>query len=398
MGARQMMGKAAENCPLAKEVLAEVEAEESGSVPAKESSNVTAPDASAAPPCFNPMEMMAQMSANGANPMFEMMQRMMGQMGQNSDGTHPMKAMMKHKAKTCPMARQMMASMTEHCPLAKEVLAEIEAEEAAAFVPPEASAPAAPGQRGDPTLASFQKKQEIKEKKDAIREKKQEIRALKQEAKQCRQELKAMKQDKLKAKVVGHLDMDEHSKQVAGSSCLKTWKVKNTGNVVWPEGTFITFVKGHEKVIAAGYTVIPLPETVLPGEVTYIRSMLNVPTAVGGSFTVEYRLTDPVGKRFGQKLRTTFEVVAPPAPAAEEEAVPSPRESVNSLATAVEYEEELLEEVEEENQPPAYEQPAFEYPEELAMLMSMGFQDREMMESVLVATKGDVNAAVSMLF
>merc|ERR1719412_1754246 len=192
--------------------------------------------------------------------------------------------------------------------------------------------------------------------------------------------------------------MDEHSEQVAGSSCLKTWKVKNTGNVVWPEGTFITFMKGHEKVIAAGYTVIPLPETVRPGEVTYIRSMLNVPTAVGGTFTVEYRLTDPAGKKFGQKLRTTFEVVAP-APAAEEKAVPSsPRDSVNTLATAVEYEEELLQEAEEEDQPPAYQEPAFAYPDELAMLMSMGFQDREMMESVLVATKGDVNAAVSMLF
>merc|ERR1712099_209375 len=84
---------------------------------------------------------------------------------------------------------------------------------------PEPSAPepevniSAPVVRGDPTLAAFKA------------EKKEEIRSLKKEAEQCRKELKAMKKaTKLCAKVVGHLDMDEESEQVAGSCCLKTWK------------------------------------------------------------------------------------------------------------------------------------------------------------------------------
>merc|ERR1719361_894885 len=133
--------------------------------------------------------------------------------------------------------------------------------------------------RGDPTLAAFKAEKQ---------EKKQEIRALKQEAKQCRKELKAMKKKspKLAAKLVGHLDMDEVSEQVAGSCCLKTWKVKNTGTTTWPEDTFITFLKGHVKLVADGYHVVPITETVNPGEVTYIHAMFNVPQVEQGSFSV----------------------------------------------------------------------------------------------------------------
>merc|ERR1712150_348906 len=101
---------------------------------------------------------------------------------------------------------------------------------------------------------------------------------------------------------------DEESEQVAGSCCLKTWKVKNTGNVVWPEDTFITFLKGHVKIVADGYYAIPITETVKPGEVTYIHAMLNVPKVDEGSFSVVYRLCAD-GKKFGPPL-----LWPPPAP------------------------------------------------------------------------------------
>merc|ERR1712156_1133359 len=171
---------------------------------------------------------------------------------------------------------------------------------------PEPSAPAAEETtnisapemvRGDPTLAAFKA-----EKKQEIRSKKEQIRALKKEAKQCRKELKAMKKAskpaKLCAKVVGHLDMDEISEQVAGSCCIKTWKVKNTGATAWPEDTFITFTKGHVKLVADGYHAVPVTETVKPGEVTYIHAMFNVPNVEEGRFSVVYRLCDPNGKKF----------------------------------------------------------------------------------------------------
>lgn len=247
--------------------------------------------------------------------------------------------------------------------------------------------------RGDPTLAAFKA-----ERKQEIRSKKDQIRALKKEAKQCRKELKAMKKkSKFCAKVVGHLDMDECSEQVAGSCCLKTWKVKNTGSTTWPEDTFITFTKGHVKIVADGYHAIPITETVKPGEVTYIHAMFNVPDVEEGTFSVVYRLCDPNGKKFGGQLRTVIAVVPAAQEVEEEEEIAAPepvRASTSSLATAVTYEEELLAEVDAEEPAPA----PFQYAAELQTLKAMGFTDEEMLKGMLVAHGGDVQATVAMLF
>jgi len=348
-------------------------------------------------------------SPNPAMFMQKMMKKMSGDC-QNEDGSvNPcmmMKQMMGHH-------QEMMAKMSQNWEKAdgspekfmqnmmnshNEMMGEMFPEPSAPAAETNISAPTMV--RGDPTLAAFKA-----EKKEEIRSKKDQIRALKKEAKQCRKELKAMKKaeksNKLCAKVVGHLDMDEESEQVAGSCCLKTWKVKNTGNTVWPEDTFITFLKGHVKLVADGYHAIPVTETVKPGEVTYIHAMFNVPKVDEGSFSVVYRLCDPNGKKFGPQLKTVINVV--PAkqeeePAEEEEE--APRASVaSSLATARTYEEELLEEVEaEEEAAPAPIVPAFQYEAELQTLKAMGFADTEMLKGMLVANSGDVQATVALLF
>lgn len=339
------------------------------------------------------------------------MKKMMSKMSadcKNEDGSvnpcQMMKKMMGHH-------QEMMAKMSENCQKSEgnpekfmqgmmAQMGQMFPEPSAPEAEPELNVTAPEAVRGDPTLASFKA-----EKKAEIRSKKEQIRALKKEAQQCRQELKAMKKaEKPSAKVVGHLDMDERSEQPAGGCCLKTWKVKNTGATVWPEDTFVTFTKGHVKIIADGYHAIPINETVNPGEVTYIRAMFNVPDVEQGSFSVVYRLCDPNGKKFGAPLRTVIDVVPAKAAEEEEEEVPEVAEpvraSVSSLATAVTYEDELLAEVEAEAEPavvPAPE-PAFPYAAELAMLKAMGFADEEMLKSVLVANQGNVQASVAILF
>lgn len=336
------------------------------------------------------------------------MKKMMSKMSadcKNEDGSvnpcQMMKKMMGHH-------QEMMAKMSENCQKSEgnpekfmqgmmAHMGQMFPEPSAPEAEPEVNVTAPEPVRGDPTLASFKA-----EKKAEIRSKKEQIRALKKEAQQCRKELKAMKKTKkLCAKVVGHLDMDEHSEQPAGGCCLKTWKVKNTGATAWPEDTFITFMKGHVKIIADGYHAIPVTETVNPGEVTYIRTMFNVPNVEQGSFSVVYRMCDPNGKKFGAPLRTVIDVV--PAEAAEEEDEEVPevaepvRASVSSLATAVTYEDELLAEVDAEEEP-AVSEPAFQYAAELATLQAMGFDDEEMLKSVLIAHQGNVEASVASLF
>jgi len=361
------------------------------------------------PPCHKMKEMMKQFhekcKANGNSPC-EMMKGYMKKQGcVNEDGSpNPcmfMKKMMKKMSAECHNEDgsfnpcMMMKKMTsQHNEMMGEMFPEPSAPEAETNV----SAPDAKVVRGDPTLAAFKA-----EKKQELRSKKEQIRALKKEAHQCRKELKEMKKaSKPCAKVVGHLDMDERSEQVAGSCCLKTWKVKNTGKTVWPEGeTFITFTKGHVKLVADGYHAIPINETVNPGEVTYIHAMLNVPDVESGSFSVVYRLCGgPDGKKFGPPLRTVIDVVPAAQEQEEEEAVPAPvdRPSTAASLKSATYEEELLTEVDEEEEEAAPAVAPFKYEAELQTLKAMGFTDEEMMRSVLVVNGGNVEAALSMLF
>merc|ERR1712038_2188597 len=370
-------------------------------------------------PCHKMKKMMKEWSekckANGKPTPCEMMKAKMKMMGcVNEDGSpNPcmfMKKMMHKMSQGCQNEdgscnpQQFMKNMfAQH----QEMMGQMGFPQPSA---PEAEAPptsvnvtAPPQVRGDPTLASF--KAEKKEKKQELRSKKEQIRALKKEAHQCRKELKAMKKkEKLCAKVVGHLDMEEHSEQVAGSCCLKTWKVKNTGSTTWPEDTFITFTKGHVKLVADGYHAVPVTDIPKPGEVTYIHAMLNVPNVEEGRFSVVYRLCDPNGKKFGSHLRTVINVV-PAKQEVEEEEV---RASVSSLNTAITYEEELLAEVDaaaEPSAPPAVvpeapeeEEPTFQYEESLNTLTAMGFSDVEMLKGMLIANAGDVQATVALLF
>jgi len=372
-------------------------------------------------PCHKMKKMMKEWSekckANGKPTPCEMMKAKMKMMGcVNEDGSpNPcmfMKKMMHKMSQGCQNEdgscnpQQFMKNMfAQH----QEMMGQMGFPQPSA---PEAEAPptsvnvtAPPQVRGDPTLASF--KAEKKEKKQELRSKKEQIRALKKEAHQCRKELKAMKKkEKLCAKVVGHLDMEEHSEQVAGSCCLKTWKVKNTGSTTWPEDTFITFTKGHVKLVADGYHAVPVTDIPKPGEVTYIHAMFNVPNVEEGRFSVVYRLCDPNGKKFGSHLRTVINVV--PAKQEVEEEEEEVRASVSSLNTAITYEEELLAEVDaaaEPSAPPAVvpeapeeEEPTFQYEESLNTLTAMGFSDVEMLKGMLIANAGDVQATVALLF
>merc|ERR1719336_1830144 len=98
-------------------------------------------------------------------------------------------------------------------------------------------------------------KPQRKEMKKKVKALKKEMKAIRKEQKKLKKmEKKAEKQAKKEAKkmrkqldceVTGHLDMDETSEQIAGAMVLKTWKVKNTGTVAWPEDTIAVFHTGY---------------------------------------------------------------------------------------------------------------------------------------------------------
>jgi len=222
---------------------------------------------------------------------------------------------------------------------------------------------------------------------------KDKMRVLKQEAKQCRKELKQKKKEQKKAKkelkkakkdakkatkkrfaseIVAHLDTDEEQVAVAGNMLLKTWKVKNTGTVAWPEETVACFVKGRDELVSEDCKIVHVG-SVLPGEVAYIRSMFQVPETEGKCKAV-FRLSAPEAGKFGQPMKSVVIVEATQS-AQDDDAVPAV------------IEEEPVQEVAEE---------VFEYQAGLDTLKSMGFSE-EMSKSVLIAVEGDVRGALEML-
>jgi len=248
-----------------------------------------------------------------------------------------------------------------------------------------------------------EKKTELKEKKKAIFEQKSKIQALKREAKKCRKELKMMKKQEkkekvvFKADVVDHLDINEKSVQNGGHVVLKTWKVKNTGNSAWGDQVSVEFVKGDQALLVPGYEVLRVDNT-NPGDVAYVRTMLNVPS-VAGRYVVVYRLKNSDGKKFGQKLRTIVIVEEPEEDDSDvgvvndfdEGADKNVFEDTESVASAVESVPESkvveLEPVKDD----------FQFAAELSTLKSMGFDDVDMLKAVLVSVDGDVGRALNAL-
>lgn len=229
---------------------------------------------------------------------------------------------------------------------------------------------------------------------------KSEIQVLKEEAKKCRQELKEkkkaqkQKQKELKqvkksvkkskkkfaAEVVGHLDLEAESIQVAGTYALKTWKVKNTGAHSWSEDTIATFKKGHKEMISADSLNVNVG-CVAPGDVTYIRAMFAIPEDAG-KFNVTFRLQSPEAGKFGAPLKTTVIVEATESEEEPEQQQPEPCvPSYEPSAPAI------AEEPEEEE---------FEYQSQAEVLVSMGFA-LEQVKPVLVAAEGNTEQALNLL-
>lgn len=274
--------------------------------------------------------------------------------------------------------------------------------------------PAASVDHRDPARQPEEPVETADKRKQKKKEMKQNVKALKKEAKAIRKEQKKLKKQERKAKkqkkeakkmrkqldceVTGHLDMEETSQQVAGAIVLKTWKVKNTGSVAWPEDTIAVFHTGNESVICPGYEVIQVG-AVDPNDVAYIRCMLSVPE-VEGSYSLTYRLSGPAVGKFGGRLMTQIDVMEKPAqkeeePVLAEVGIP---QAIDLAEAEIEAEERVM------KQPsapaPASNEPVkpFEFQKQKEQLKMMGFDlDDETLDSVLVACKGDIGQAISLL-
>jgi len=258
--------------------------------------------------------------------------------------------------------------------------------------------------------AVAEKEAEIQSKKEQVREAKAKVKALKKEMKACRKEMKkakkvAKKQKKLDGEVTGHLDTEEKSVQKAGATVLKTWKVQNTGTETWSEDTMAIFHSGNKTLLVPGYEVIQVG-SLEPNHVAYIRCMLSVPE-VAGTYSLTYRLSGPKGK-FGGRLMTEIEVseTEEAKETTDEPKVTFTSEPGNNIPKAIDLADDAEEEPEvkavpQSSKPSAPSEPEkklFQFQKQKDQLKLMGFEmDDETLESVLVACKGDIGQAISLL-
>jgi len=248
-----------------------------------------------------------------------------------------------------------------------------------------------------------ERRAEVEKKKEEVRAAQAKVKALKKEMKVCRKEMKKAKKQlrkKIDGEVTGHLDADEKSVQQPGATVLKTWKVKNTGSATWSEDTIAIFHSGNQSLVVPGYEVVPVG-SLEPNSVAYIRCMLSVPE-VEGTYSLTYRLSGPAGK-FGGRLTTEFEVKADEPKQAE----PTNKEVTLNQPNLAKDVPKVIDLTKEEEEPevsvpqpsaPAPPKKKFQFQKQKDQLKLMGFDmDDETVESVLVACKGDIGQAISLL-
>jgi len=252
-----------------------------------------------------------------------------------------------------------------------------------------------------------ERRAEVEKKKEEVRAAKAKVKALKKEMKVCRKEMKKAKKQlrkKLDGEVTGHLDADEKSVQQPGATVLKTWKVKNTGSATWSEDTIAIFHSGNQSLVVPGYEVIHVG-SVEPNSVAYIRCMLSVPE-VEGTYSLTFRLSGPTGK-FGGRLTTEFEVVEVEADEPKQAGAPTDKEVTLTQPNLAKDVPKVIDLTKEEEEPevsvpqpsaPAPPKKKFQFEKQKDQLKLMGFDmDDETVESVLVACKGDIGQAISLL-
>jgi hypothetical protein len=194
-----------------------------------------------------------------------------------------------------------------------------------------------------------------------------------------------------------------------GQRVLKTWSIKNVGNVCWPRGTKLVFVNGTVK--PSEDEEQPLVALAAPGEVVDVSIKVQMPDKPG-RYTGYYRLSyGPDGIKFGHRIWIDVLVSETALPeiasigrevksvfgkalnvvskALKGDKPPSSQPEVSDSKNPVPKKEEVS-----VARTPVIVLSPFQYQAELETLTGMGF-DAEKSKAALLSHKGNVNAVVN---
>eukprot|EP01118_Nematostelium_gracile_P014699 TRINITY_DN5794_c0_g1_i1.p1 TRINITY_DN5794_c0_g1~~TRINITY_DN5794_c0_g1_i1.p1 ORF type:complete len:386 (-),score=86.34 TRINITY_DN5794_c0_g1_i1:86-1243(-) len=108
---------------------------------------------------------------------------------------------------------------------------------------------------------------------------------------------------------VQHVSIPDDFLIYPNTNFTKTWRFRNDSNVPWPIGCQIVCVgKKTADRMNGPETVTINTETVSPGSTVDVSVPLISPNSIG-KFTGYWRLAEPNGKKFGQRVRVQIEVI-----------------------------------------------------------------------------------------
>jgi len=204
-----------------------------------------------------------------------------------------------------------------------------------------------------------------------------------------------------KANFVRDVTVPDGSMWRPGQHVLKTWSLKNIGNVYWPRGTKLVFVNGTVKPIESEEQ--PLVPLAAPGEVVDVSIKVQMPEKPG-RYTGYYRLsygTD--GIKFGHRIWLDVHVSETALP----EVANFGREvknvfgkAFNELSKALKGDKSGSGTTESKNSSSSSstssssEKQTFQYQAQLDILTGMGF-DSEKSKNALNTHKGNVDEVVN---
>lgn len=109
---------------------------------------------------------------------------------------------------------------------------------------------------------------------------------------------------KLACRFVEDITVDDGHAMTPGSPFVKIWRLRNSGNVAWPEGVALSFVSGDSLSLFESIPVM----SVAPGAEVDVSVDMTAPKEVG-RYVSNWRLQSPSGVFFGHQVWADIMVV-----------------------------------------------------------------------------------------
>jgi len=199
-----------------------------------------------------------------------------------------------------------------------------------------------------------------------------------QEDQECRRGCPA----KWRARFVKHVTVPDGTAFGPGTAFTKTWCFRNESNEPWPVGSKILFV-GKNSDQMGGPDELDVGRAVEPGQEVEVSVPLLAPSQPG-TYVGFWRMADPSGKRFGQRVRVQIQVLG-------SDTSSSSSDENESLVGAPPADRGVKEE-----KPAEFENP-YLYAGLLAQLEGMGFTDRAKNMKLARKHDGDIVKIVKRL-